>query len=79
MIKANNPKAVFGATGSVTGTGVNSKVDSKMTVIKSERKNRKKGKKALKVQEVVENRNNLKLGNHNHQETEDNQDFQIES
>jgi hypothetical protein len=30
-----------------------------MTVIKSERKNRKKGKKALKVQEVIESRSNF--------------------
>ena len=46
-----------------------------MTVIKSERKNRKKGKKALKVQEVIESRNNFTpniIGSQNQGEGEDN-------
>ena len=45
-----------------------------MTVIKSERKNRKKGKKGLKVQEVTENRNNFmpnQITSHNQGEVED--------
>jgi hypothetical protein len=54
MIKANNPKnsAVFGATGTSSSGTTNPKTDIKNTVIKSERKNRKKGKKTMKVQEV---------------------------
>ena len=62
MIKANNPKnsAVFGATGTSSSGTANPKTDIKNTVIKSERKNRKKGKKGvMKVQEVVD------MGNHN--------------
>jgi len=59
MIKANNPKnAVFGAAGANSSTTTNPKTDIKNTVIKSERKNRKKGKKTMKVQEVVQDKAN---------------------
>ena len=50
MMKANNPKnsAIFGATGT-TSIAQGGKSDPKLTVIKSERKNRKKNKKSMKV------------------------------
>ena len=48
MIKANNPKMLL-ASGTSSSGATNPKTDIKNTVIKSERKNRKKGKKTMKV------------------------------